>query len=100
MFLEKRECVICGREFIPKVHNQKTCSEECREKYGKEYRREYYRNADKEKRRQYQREYYRKNKDKVRARQRRWIREHYDNRESNIDDIFNAFQDYLEENYE
>ena len=96
----RKECVVCGKAFMPKVHNQKTCSQECRDRYMAEYRREYYRNADKEKRRERQREYYRRNRDKIRERQNRWFREHCRDRETHIDDIFNAFNDYLKENYD
>lgn len=42
--MDKRVCIICGREYIPTGTKQKTCSEECRlvnrRRYSKEYQRD------------------------------------------------------------
>ena len=67
---EERVCTVCGKKYNPVSHNQKTCSKECR----------------KEK--------------KIREYQNNWLRNHYSNRESNINNIFSAFSEYLEETYD
>ena len=34
------------------------------------------------------------------GKQNNWLRNHYSNRESNINNIFSAFSEYLEETYD
>ncbi len=81
--MEKRVCVICGKEFNPKKHNQKYCTKKCagiarkekRKEYDRKYnqsekgkasikrRRERYRNSEKGKKTE--REYYLRKKDEL-----------------------------------
>ena len=79
--LEERTCTVCGKRYMPVTHTQKTCSKEC--------------SGEHEKRRR--REYYWKNRERLREYQNNWLREQYSNREDNIDRIFSAFSEYLEE---
>lgn len=41
-----RSCAVCGKPFVPKSWNQKTCSPGCscryRQKHNREYQRKYY----------------------------------------------------------
>ena len=39
----RRQCVICGKDFIPRAKNQQTCSSECAYENQKRIRREVYR---------------------------------------------------------
>ena len=39
--MEKRICVICGREYIPTGTKQKTCSEECKKENRRRYSKTY-----------------------------------------------------------
>ena len=97
--MKPRKCTICGKLFHPKVHNQKTCSADCRKEHKKLYQRQYNKDFNEKVNARRRRNYW-KNHKKIREYQNNWIREHYANRKSNINDIFNAFQEYLEENYE
>lgn len=45
----RRQCVICGKEFIPRAKNQQTCSSECAYENQKRIRREVYRTRKKPK---------------------------------------------------
>ena len=38
----RRQCIICGKEFIPRARNQQTCSKECAYENQKRIRREVY----------------------------------------------------------
>ena len=81
---EERVCTVCGKKYNTVSHNQKTCSKECRKEHVKKRRRNYYW----------------KNHKKIREYQNNWLRNHYSNRESNINNIFSAFSEYLEETYD
>lgn len=100
IMLRKRKCRICGEWYQPKVHNQKTCSKECGEKLRKTNskirQKRYYKN-NKEKINAKRRQDYSKNPEKYRERWRKWYTEYTSNREQNIDDIMNAYYEYLDD---
>lgn len=47
--LEMRKCVICGKEFMPKIRTNVCCSEECKKEREKQKSKEWYRVNVKEK---------------------------------------------------
>jgi hypothetical protein len=98
--LRKRKCKICGEWYRPKVHNQKTCSKECSEKLRKTNskisQKRYYKN-NKEEINAWRREDYSKNPEKYRERWRKWYDKYTSNREQNIEDIMNAYYEYLDD---
>lgn len=38
----KRICIVCGKEFSTRYHNQKTCSGRCSVKHLRDYQRAYH----------------------------------------------------------
>lgn len=88
--------MICGEWYRPKVHNQKTCSKECSKELRKASVRRYYK-KNREKVNAWRREDYIKNPEKYRKRWRKWYDEYKSNREQNIDDIMNAYYEYLDD---
>lgn len=98
--MRKRKCMICGEWYRPKVHNQKTCSKECSEELrkmtAKKCQREYYKN-NREKVNAKRREWFKKHPEKRKEYEKKWWDKYYSNREQNIDDIFNAYYEYLDD---
>lgn len=96
--LRKRKCKICGEWYRPKVHNQKTCSEKCREELRRENLRRYYKKREnREKVNAWRRKDYAKNPEKYRERWRKWYDKYTSNREQHLDDIMNAYYEYLDD---
>ena len=98
--LRKRKCRICGEWYRPKVHNQKTCSKKCSEELRKMTLKrcnKRWRENNREKVKEYQKRWVKNNPEKRKEIERKWWDKYYSNREQNIDDIFNAFYEYLDE---
>ena len=81
MGTKEKVCTVCGRKYKPSSNNQKTCSKKC----SKEHSRKRYM------------DYYWRNHERIRNYQNEWSRKQYG---KNIDSIFDAFHEYLEETYE
>ena len=96
MMSNKRKCAICGKWFKPNTHNQKTCSIECRKTLQQENVRRYYR-RHKDRLNAKRREDYHNDPEKYLERERRWWKKYNANRKQHIDDIFNAYYEYLDD---
>jgi hypothetical protein len=71
IIMEKRNCVICEKEFQPKVHNQKCCSPEC-SKENKRRVNAQWREDNRESKREYDAQYYQDNREHKRELNEQW----------------------------